>query len=214
MCSAVAAASVVLSCPLSAQAKSGGEYTVGLGVGLFAEYPSDFSARYCEEGAGGLTAFMRRSVSAMVSVEAGATVTSGVGVTTCVLPSSPAPLDGQAYSRPTLDDAIPGQSFFATNVAAVLDPLESRRVSPRFRIAGGRLWDKRLWTWVYGAGVRLRLGSNAIVLDVERWNLAYDLRRELLIFRENGADELQSVQILRQSPRPWLFRLGWERRIG
>ena len=53
--------------------------------------------------------------------------------------------------------------------------------------------------WFYGAGVRLQLGSNTIVAGVERWNLAFDMRREVLIYRASGMHELQSFEIMRES---------------
>lgn len=210
----VAVGLLVTWSPLRAQEPHRGDITLGLGVGLFADYPADFGGASCEQGAGGMTALIRRAVSTVVSVEAGATVTSGVGLATCALDLRPAPLDGEVYTRTSLDEAITGESFFATNLSAFVDPFATDPVGPRLRLGVGRLWGKKLWTWVYGAGLRLQLGSNAIVLDVERWNLGYDMRRELLIYRENSADELQSVEILRRSPKPWLFRLSWERRIG
>lgn len=213
-CVAVAVGALFVSSPLGAQAANGGDFTVGVSAGLFADYPSDFAGGSCEEHASGLTALVRRTVSSKVSLEAGATVTSGIGVATCAFELLAPPRDGELYDRTSLDDAIIGQSFFATNLSAVVDPLATHSVGPRFRVGAGRLWGKRLWTWVYGAGVGVRVGANSIVLDVDRWNLGYDLRRELLIFREDGADELQSVETLRRSPRPWLLRIGWERRIG
>ncbi len=210
----VACVSLSLASPLVAQSANPRGFDVGLAVGLFADYPSHFSPRYCEQDAGGVAGKVGYRLTALLTVEATATVTTGAGGAVCAVPLRPAPLDGAVFSRPVLDDAILGQSFFATNVAAMLEPLPARTMSPRVRIGVGRLWDKKLGNWFYGGGVRIRFGSNAIVADVERWNLKFDLRREFLIYRDSGAHELQSVEIIRQSPKPYFIRVGWERHIG
>lgn len=44
--------------------------------------------------------------------------------------------------------------------------------------------------------------------------MGYDLNLELWIYREGGANELQRVDVLPQRPKPYFFRLGWERHIG
>jgi hypothetical protein len=87
-------------------------------------------------------------------------------------------------------------------------------VSPLVRVTGGRLWTKDLWTWTVGAGLRYGLGRQAVVLDVELWNLAYDVTRETWIYRETDDDELQSSEVVRLRPRPWFIRLGWELAVG
>jgi hypothetical protein len=183
--------SLSLASPLVAQSANSTGFDVGLAVGRFADFPSHFSPRYCEQDAGGVTGTVGYRLTALLTVEATATATVGVGDEFCAIPSPPAPRDGELFSRPVLDGAILGQSFFATHVAAMLEPLPDRALSPR-----------------------VRLGSNAIMLDVERWNLNFDLHRESLIYRDSGAHELQSTEIIRQSPRPYFIRIGWERHIG
>jgi hypothetical protein len=210
----IACVCLLLAGPLGAQSSSPAGFDVGLAVGRFADYPSDFSPRYCEQDAGGATGKLGYRLSALFTLEATATASKGVGESMCFIPSPPEPRDGDVFARPVLDDEILGQSFFATHLAAMVEPLPARVLSPRIRIGVGRLWDKKLNNWFYGGGVRIRFGSNAIVADVERWNLKYDLRRELLIHRDSGAHELQSVEVIRQSPKPYLFRIGWERQIG
>jgi len=199
---------------LAGQESNAARYDVGVGLGVFADYPSAFAAGSCRPiNPGGLTAFLRRSAGAFVSVEGMATVTGAAGAA-CADALIAAPRDGEIITRTFMDDHLGGETFFATELAAVLHPMRKRRLAPRLRIGAGRLWDKRLWHWTYGAGARLRLGSHAIAFDVQRWNLGYDIRREQSIYRDSGAHELQSVETVRQSPRPWQFRLSWERRIG
>ncbi len=210
----MAVISLAVTGPLTAQSTNASDLSLGLSVGPFADYPSQFSPRFCKQGAGGATGKVSYWATAFFALEASATVATARGDMECFFPLSPAPNDGDSFSRPVFDDAIRGQSFFATNLAAVFEPLATRTVSPRVQVGVGRLWDKKLGNWFYGGGLRFRFGSNAIVADVERWNLSFDLRREVLIFRNNGAHELQSFEIIPQSPRPYLIRLGWELRIS
>lgn len=210
----IACTSLPLASPLAAQSADPTGFNVGVTVGQFAHYPSHFSPRYCEQGAGAVAGIVGYRVATLFTVEATATAAKGMGELVCFFPQQPAPRDGSTFSRPVLDNAILGQSFFATSVAAVLEPFPARNVSPMVRIGGGRLWDKKLGNWFYGGGVRIRFGSNAIAIDAERWNLKFDLRQELLIYRDSGAHELQSVEIIPQSPKPYLIRIGWERQIG
>lgn len=210
----LAIVSLTPTAPLSAQSSSLPGLDVGVSVGLFTDYPTDFSPQSCEQRAGGVAAKVGREITSLFALEASAVASFGVGDVSCVFPSAPAPPDGGFFNRASFEDGIVGQSFFATTVALVLQPLAVRALSPRVRVGAGRLWDKKLWTWLFGGGLRLRFGENAIVADVERWNLEYDLNLELWIYRDSGAHELQRVDILPQRPRPYLFRVGWERRIG
>ena len=186
---------------------------LALAVGVFADYPHQFSRRFCVQRAGGAAGRVGYGVTAFLKVEATATLTTGVGEEMCFFPAAPAPPDGGTFARPVYDDEILGQTLFATNIGLLFEPLSSMVVSPRVRAGVGRLWDKKIGNWFYGAGLSFRLGSNAIVVEVERWNLGFDLRREILIFRASGPDELQSFEIIRQSPKPYFISLGWEHRI-
>jgi hypothetical protein len=75
-------------------------FDVGLAVGWFADYPSHFSPRYCREDAGGVSGNVGYRLTALLTVEATATATTGVGGAVCSFPRQPAPLDGALFSRP------------------------------------------------------------------------------------------------------------------
>jgi hypothetical protein len=210
----VAIISLMPTALLGAQSSSSPALGVGVSVGLFADYPRHFSPQSCEQRAGGVAAKVGREITSLLALEASALVSFGVGELICVFPSAPAPPDGGYFNRATFEDGIVGQSFFATTISALLQPLAKSAVSPHVRIGAGRLWDKKLWTWMFGGGLRVGFGENAIVADIERWNLEYDLNLELWIYRDSGAHELQRVDVLPQRPKPYLFRVGWERRVG
>jgi hypothetical protein len=205
--------SVVSASTAAAQSLPGGNLDVGVSVGLFSDYPEQFAPLFCHQDAGGATGSVAYGLTSFLKVEGTATLTTGVGDEVCFFPAAPAPPDGGTFGRSVFEDEILGQSLFATNVGVLFEPLATSVVSPGLRVGVGRLWDKELGNWFYGGVLRLRLGSNTIVAAVERWNLEIDLRRETLIYRDSGAHELQSFQIVRQSRRPYLMSLGWERRV-
>lgn len=213
MISLAGAISLVDVHPLAAQTLWSPGISIGLGVGNFEEYPKQFSPTFCEQEGRGITGKVSYWATAFLAVEASTTVSGSRGEERCFFPGIPAPMDGSLFSRSVFDEDIRGRAFVATNIAAVFEPLPEQALSPRVQAGVGRLWDKDLGNWFYGGGVRFRFGSYAIVADVERWNLSFDMRRELLIFRDTGAHELQSFEILPQSPRPYLLRIGLERRI-
>lgn len=62
----------------------------------------------------------------------------------CFFLLSPEPNDGDSFSRPVFHDAIRGQSVFATNLAAVFEPLAPRTLSPGAQAGVRWLWDKKL----------------------------------------------------------------------
>lgn len=199
--------------PVAAQSVTDPGITVGVSVGTFDDYPSQFSPAFCTQEGRGVTGKVGYWVTSMLAFEASATLSGSRGEERCSFPGAPPPIDGGFFSRSVFDEDIPGRSFFATNIATVFEPLASRIVSPRVQAGVGRLWDKELGNWFYGGGVRVRVGPAAVVAEVERWNLSFDMRRELLIFRDSGAHELQSFEIIPQNPRPYFFRIGLEYRV-
>lgn len=200
--------------PLSAQASG---TTFGIGFGPFKAYPDEFEGGGCEGSYVGFNLGARRPLSSVVAIE-GSVAWTGSLATSCVLAndalSRPAPMDGDTYRRTSLAPEIPGETFWATRLGAVVSPWTVGPVTPLLRVTGGRLWSKKLWTWTAGAGLRYGFGRQAVVLDVERWSLAYDVTREMWIYRESAADELQSSEVVERRPRPWFIRLGWELTVG
>jgi hypothetical protein len=199
---AVAMVAAEVSVASVAAQETAGGIDLSASAGLFADYP------------GGLVTGAARDDTRGLALEASLVASFGIGEVSCAYPGAPAPPDGGLYNRATLDDQVAGQSFVATTLAAVLEPLPHSMVGPRLRLGGGRLWDKRLWTWLYGAGLRFNFGRNAITADIERWHLGYDLSLELWIYRADGPDELQRVEVLPRRSKPYLLRLGWTRTIG
>jgi hypothetical protein len=191
--------------------------TVGIGVGPITAYPDEFESGGCEGRYVGFNVGAGRSWSNLVAIEGSLTWT-GSFASSCTEAndalSLPAPMDGATYRRTSVGPRIPGETFWAGRIGAVLTPWTAGPVSPLVRVTGGRLWTKDLWTWTVGAGLRYGLGRQAVVLDVELWNLAYDVTRETWIYRETDDDELQSSEVVRLRPRPWFIRLGWELAVG
>lgn len=211
---ATIAAMGLLAGPLWAQASG---TTVGIGLGPMAAYPDEFEGGGCDGRFIGANVGVRRGLSARVAVE-GSVAWTGSVATACYSTgdalSLPAPADGTSYRRTSLAPEIRGETFWATRLGAVVTPWSAEPITPHFRVTGGRLWSKDLWTWTVGAGLRYPLGRQALVLDVELWNLAYDVTREVWIYRESAADELVSSEVDSRRPRPWFFRLGWELTLG
>jgi hypothetical protein len=194
--------------PLEAQSLI--SYDAGSAISVFTAYPDEFEDEQCDQRAGGFSAWLSGPMSHSVKLELSTTVTASVGGHRCALTALPAPSEGEVYSTDTLDDAIPGVSFFATNLAAVFEPARRAKVSPRLRVGGGRLWDKRIWNWFYGAEARIRVGPGAIVTGVERWNLGIDITRETYIWHEDADPEFQGSETVRRTSRPLMLRFGWE----
>ena len=200
--------------PLSAQAPG---TTFGIGVGPIRAYPDDFVGGGCDGSYVGINVGVRRSLSSVVAFE-GSVAWTGSLATSCALASDalslPAPVDGASYTRTSLPSRIRGETFWATRVGAVVAPWSTGPLTPLVRVTGGRLWSKELWTWTVGAGLRYGFGRQAVVVDLERWNLAYDVTRETWIYRTDTADEFQSREMVQRRPRPWFVRLGWELTVG
>ena len=189
-------------------------FDVGLGVGRFVDYESAFSPTSCEQDLGAVSGRVGYRVTSILAIQGSATAGVATGDEQCFLPGIPAPRDGDLFRRAKFSDGFIGTSFFATHVSAQFELLPKNAFSPRLRAGVGRLWDKKIGNWFYGGGVRFLFGRNAIVADVERWSFSYDFRSELLIFRDSGAHELQSFEIFTEKEKPYLIRLGFERRIG
>lgn len=204
----------VAAVPLSAQASG---TTFGIGFGPIKAYPDEFEGGGCEGSYVGFNLGARQPLSPRLAVE-GSVAWTGSTATSCALAndalSRPAPNDGDTYRRTSLAPEIPGETFWATRLGAVVSPWAGGPVTPLFRVTGGRLWSKKLWTWTAGAGLRYSFGRQAVVLDVERWNLAYDVTEETWIYRESATDELESREVVERRPRPWFIRLGWELTVG
>jgi hypothetical protein len=197
--------------PLSAQ-PTPGQVDVGLSVGVFEGYPRHF-VEPCTATWTGFSASATRWMARSLALEGTATLTGNAGGMGC--PDAlfaPLPPD-VPYERVVVDERIRGQSFFATNVGMVYDALPASGVSPRLRLVGGRLWDKGIWTWSYGAGLRFRMGTSALIVGVEQWRMGYDVAVETRVLRTDQSVELLGARTEREAPDPVLFRVGWELRV-
>lgn len=189
--------------------------SIALGFGPITSYPEDFTGGGCEGRYIGANLGVARTVSAHVALEASVAWTGSTAVS-CTLDalSRPAPEDGTEYRHAILPDAIPGETFWATRVGTVVTPGDVGPITPLLRLTAGRLWSKEMWTWTWGGGVRYGLGRHAILVDVERWHLGYDVLEETWVFRAQSSDQLQARETVERTPRPWFVRIGWEWSVG
>lgn len=213
---AVLMCAVWIAGPLSAQSAPPGT-TIGIGFGPIAAYPEEFEGGGCDGRYVGANIAARRAVSDLVALE-GSIAWTGSVATSCALAvealSRPAPLDGETYRRTSLAPELRGETFWATRFGAVVTPWSAEPITPFLRATGGRLWSKELWTWTIGGGLRYGFGRQALLLDVERWSLAYDVVQEDWIYRVNTTDDLVGREVVRRRPAPWFIRLGWELGLG
>jgi len=187
--------------------------TVGLSVGSFLEYPSAFGSRHCQAGAWGATGTVAHDLSRIFSLRLATTLSAEAGEQECDFPAAPAPSDGGQFSRVVVDEHLPGVSVFASHLSVAARGPEFLRLAPWAHVGVGRLWDKRLGSWTAGAGVQFGWGSNAIALEAERWNIRVDRVLEILTDRDSGQHELVRAEALVDVFRPYLVRIGFERRI-
>jgi hypothetical protein len=118
----------------------------------------------------------------------------------------PTPI-GVPFERITHPNA--GVAFVATTLGAVVEPFLGSDVSPRARIAGGRMWDKKLSFWFAGVGVRYRFGRHALLIDVERWTLTIETHRQVVIAQPSGEVDVLSDEIVTSDETPYQVRVGW-----
>jgi hypothetical protein len=199
------------STPLSAQTVDR-SFEIGFGAVSFIEYPTEFAATSCEVKAGGARARGSYWLSAILGIE-GELMLTGRTSETCYAIGAPAPPDGVPFTRSVYDEHLEGGGFVATNVALLVEPFSAFPVSPRFRIGTGRLWEKQMGSWFYGGEVRFRFGAHALVMGVERWDLDFQ-RREEVVVRQNGTIDVQSFEIFPETANPYLVSVGWSLDIG
>jgi hypothetical protein len=194
------------STPLSAQAVDR-SFEIGLGAGAFVDYPSEFAPRSCETKAGGARARGSYWLSANVGIEGELMLTTRTSEA-CYAIGAPAPPDGVPFTRSTYDEHVEGGAFVATNVALLIEPFSTFPVSPRIRVGTGRLWDKKMGSWFYGGEVRFLFGAHSLVMGVERWNLEFQ-RREEVVVGQNGTIDVLSFDVFHETANPYLISVGW-----
>jgi hypothetical protein len=102
---------------------------------------------------------------------------------------------------PVRDEVLIGTSFSAINLAATLEAPIEFPVRPRARVGAGWIWNKEMPTWFVGGGFRYQFGAHALIMDVERWSMNFEIVGELQLLYEN---------VIEQEMAPYLVRVGWE----
>lgn len=183
---------------------------LGLAAGVFVDYPRPFVDRGCLYEASALTAEARFWTHRIVAVETSMTVTGEVPGRDCAVADLAAPIPiGVPVRRTVYPESIAGHGFFATTLGIVLEPFRGSPLSPRARLAAGRMWDKELGFWLAAAGMRYQFGRHALVMDVERWKTSIDARLETVVYDGSGGVEVQASEPLSSEYTPYLVRVGW-----
>lgn len=187
-----------------------GAVELGLAAGAFIDYPAPFVDRGCLDEASALTGEARFWPHRVVAVEASMTVTGEMPGRDCALVEIGAPTPiGVPVGRTVYPEPIAGHGFFATTLGIAFEPFRGASLSPRARLARGRMWDKELGYWLAGAGMRYQFGRHALVMDVERWKLSIDARLETVVYDGLGGVEIQSSEPTSFEHTPYLVRVGW-----
>jgi hypothetical protein len=207
---AVLAAVLLSMNGLVVRSASAQEFEVGVGAAFFSDLPEPFQEQYCETGAAGLGGSAAWRVVSWLLFEGSAVVTGEVGGQTCGIPGlAPLPMDTPIVETSS-DPDLEGVGFFATQAAVVLEPLAGSALSPRARLGVGWIWQKELFQWQWGVGLRYRFGSFALVTDVDRWNMTIPELTETVIYRTGGGREVVSSETIDRAYSPWVLRVGVE----
>jgi len=195
---------------LGVHSASAQEFEAGVGAAFFGDLPEPFQEQYCEATAAGLRGSAAWRVVSWLLLEGSAVVTGEMGAQICATPGlAPLPMDTPILEV-TTDPDLEGLDFFATQAALVLEPLAGSALSPRARLGVGWIWQKQLFQWDWGVGLRYRFGSFALVTDVDRWNMTIPELNETVIYRTGGGREVVSSETIDRAHNPWVLRVGVE----
>ncbi len=186
------------------------QYDVGVGAGFVIDVPEPFQEEYCEAKAAGLTGSAAWRPLRWLSLEGSAIVTGQLGGESCAIPGlAPPPLDTPILET-SYDDELEGVDFFATHASAILEPFAGSAISPRGRLGVGWIWQKNVFDWVWGLGVRYTFGRYAAYTDVDRWNLSIPQLNETVVYRTGVGREVVASETIDQTFHPWVVRFGLE----
>ena len=73
-----------------------------------------------------------------------------------------------------------------------------------------RLVKTRLWAWSFGAGVSVRVGGHAVLLELERRIMDIDAFDETVIYERGGDVTVLTRDVVQETERPFLLRVGWQ----
>ncbi len=185
-------------------------WSAGFDFGVFANLPDLFAADFCEQQVGALSARGVRWIGGVLGVEGALTSTFEVGGTQCFLAGRPPPLPDDPYWRRSLDPGQEGVAFRTATLGLVAEPWADFPVSPRARAGVARILSKDLGAWFVGGGFRFSFGRHAMVMDVERWRVYYEVREDYVVLRSSGTEEILMSDLVAESADPFVVRVGWE----
>lgn len=186
-------------------------FEAGIGAGVIVDYPRQFSDAVCELNAMSFGADALYRPISFLGIEGSISI-SGTTEAPCIavdVSRAPTPI-GVPVSRRRYPSEVRGATSFATDLALVVEPFSTGALGPRGRVGIGRLWNKDLGTWFFGAGVRYRFGRHSLIMDLERWMIAIDAFDEVVIYQATGAPTTVSSDPVTELERPYLVRVGWE----
>lgn len=186
---------------------------LGIAAGVFIDYPHQFIDRGCSDGAVGLGVEARYWFTGFLGVEASVATSGEPPGRSCADGVAPIPI-GVPFEHTLHPERIPGVAFLATTIGAVVEPFLGSDLSPRLRVARGRMWDKKLPFWTAGVGVRYKFGRHALLMDVERWKLTLDAQRQVIVVQPSGEVDVLSSEIVTSDETPYQVRVGWAFAIG
>jgi hypothetical protein len=185
-------------------------FTLGLDGGVFIDYPSQFNEPFCEQRAAAFSGKGSYWLTQYLGLEGSLTGTVGIGDESCYYPLSPAPLPGTEFTVPVRDEVLIGTSFSAINLAATLEAPIEFPVRPRARVGAGWIWNKEMPTWFVGGGFRYQFGAHALIMDVERWSMNFEIAEQTFVEEPVGELQLLYENVIEQEMAPYLVRVGWE----
>jgi hypothetical protein len=185
-------------------------FSFGLDGGVFIDYPSQFNEPFCEQRAAAFSGRANYWVTRYLGIEGSATATFGIGDESCYFALSPLPPPGTEFTRPVRDEVLIGTSFFATNLAVTLEAPIEFPVRPRARVGAGWLWNKEMPTWFVGGGFRFQFGPHAMVMDIERWRMNFELVEQTVVVQPTGEIDVLYESVIEHEVAPYLVRVGWE----
>jgi hypothetical protein len=192
-----------------------GSFDVGVGLGAFIDYPTQFSDAGCDGGGVGISGTGAWRALSFLAVEGSLSATTEAGAQSCAIADLAPPQPDSPYTSRSYAEGIEGSGFFATHLAVIVEPFAASPISPRARLGVGRLWDESLTNWLWGVGVRYRFGRHSLVMDVEGWNMEIDAEVQTLIYRSaTSTTEILATEIVPETVRPYQVRVGWEVVIG
>lgn len=204
-------ASSVETPPPRASAFRASTLEIGVTTVVVDHYPRQLSDARCETRALGFGAVVVFRPLSFLALE-GAAYLAESSDPFCPLPAeasgAPVPL-GVPVGRRRFPDDLKDPTLVSTDLTLLVEPMAESTLGVGGRLGVGRLVNKDLWRWSFGAGLRARFGRHTISLDLERWLLDIDGFDETVVYEEGGGVTVLSSQPLVEQERALAVRLGW-----